>query len=45
MWRDMDPIWLVEQILQLLYGTVIIIVNGVALELVRVVDTNPTRVS
>ena len=47
MWRDMDPMRLVKQVLQLLYGNCsrTISLMGVALELVRVVHTKPIRVS
>ena len=45
MWRDMDSILLVKQVIQLLYGNVVIIVNGHGLGLVRAVDTNSIRVS
>ena len=45
-WRDMDLIRLVKQILQLLYGNCSRYhYMGVALALVRIVDTNPLRVS
>ena len=46
MWRDMDPIPLVKQVLQLLYGNCMSLsLMGMALALVHVVDTNPLRVS
>ena len=31
MWHDMDPMQLVKQVLQLLYGTLVVIVNGCGL--------------
>ena len=43
MWFDMDLIRLVKQVLQLLYGNCSQI--GVALALVRIVHTNPLRIS
>ena len=45
-WRGMDPIRLVKQILQLLYGNFkSLSLMGVALGLICVMDTNPIRVS
>ena len=41
MWHDMEPLWLVKQVLQLLYGSWL---AGVALARMRVVETNLIRV-
>ena len=47
MWLDVDPIRLVKQIAQLLYGncSTSLTLMGVALALVHVIETNPIRVS
>ena len=45
MWRDIDLIRLIKEVLQLLYGNCSLIVNGVALALICIVETNPIRVS
>ena len=46
MWRDIDLMRLVKRVLQLQYGNYgPLSLMGVALELVRVIDNNPLRVS
>ena len=44
MWRDMDPYDWLNKFYSCYMATVVVIVNG-CLELVRIVDTNPIRVS
>ena len=39
------PIWLVKQVLQLLYGNCVVSLMGVALALICVMESNPIRVS
>ena len=46
MWHDMDLLRLIEQVLQLLYSNGShLSLMGVALTLIRIVETNPIRVS
>ena len=45
MWHDMDPCDWLKKFYSCYMATVVVIVNGVALELVRVIGTNPITIS
>ena len=44
MWHDMDPCDWLNKFYSCYMATVVVIVNGVALELVRVIGTNPITI-
>ena len=45
MWYDRDHIWLVKQVVQLLYGNCTVSLKGVVFALICVVESNPVKLS